>query len=311
MSQDIDYHPDLEQVLLDIAEDPKAKLLRIPTSGELVRAVRDEPVGLTAAGLTEAERHLLQVHREEVAYLLRQRCLIELYTQEDAADKWDRNLTVNRRLEFLEENEWRAQVDSTPPGFDDPPLREGHDLLTGCLTSPPAARIRVMHLARVSTRLTLVDQAVAHIAMDLMSSKRWRDAAEGYRDALRMNPMPLTSACCLEGLGVSLFCLDRLEEALEAFRLAVQICPDRSSALMNCLAVSVFLGDRESALDASRRLDELLPPDHISVADYVRVVRKGTYTGRSRMDGHRVRIARVLMEEIGDASRQVVLSRLP
>lgn len=65
-------HPEVEHLLAEIAADPNSSLLRIPRAKILPELFRPpDPIRQSAYFLTSAERHLLAVHREEVAHWLR------------------------------------------------------------------------------------------------------------------------------------------------------------------------------------------------------------------------------------------------
>ena len=64
--------PELREVLLDIARDPRSTLFRVTTT-DVQRSVTDEvpPVSARSAGWTSAARYLIRGFREKVALLLR------------------------------------------------------------------------------------------------------------------------------------------------------------------------------------------------------------------------------------------------
>ena len=65
-------HPEVEHLLAEIAADPNSSLLRIPRAKVLPELFRPpDPIRQSAHFMTSAERHLLAVHREEVAHWLR------------------------------------------------------------------------------------------------------------------------------------------------------------------------------------------------------------------------------------------------
>src|SRR5436189_4868215 len=81
MPESLAFDPELEELLREIAADPGSRLLRMPRSTR----PRDllaipEPVTRARAGLSVAERHLIEVHRDELAHLLRRACLIRFFS---------------------------------------------------------------------------------------------------------------------------------------------------------------------------------------------------------------------------------------
>ena len=90
------FSPDLEAILQEIARDPRAKMLQVPSSGALAYATRPPMVSVAAAGLTSAEVEVLRVHREELGHRLKERCLIEFFSRPDAAVRLHRSVFVVR-----------------------------------------------------------------------------------------------------------------------------------------------------------------------------------------------------------------------
>ena len=68
----LDLDPEVEALLQEIASDPRSKLLRVnrPASVSLFAETRPS-VGVATAGLTKAERHLVQTARADAGFLLR------------------------------------------------------------------------------------------------------------------------------------------------------------------------------------------------------------------------------------------------
>lgn len=68
----IQLRPEVEEIVREIAARPDSVLLRVPRGGVL-RAFHDDRCGAGTwdSSLSRAEKHLLGVHREEVAYALR------------------------------------------------------------------------------------------------------------------------------------------------------------------------------------------------------------------------------------------------
>src|SRR6187402_2481425 len=73
--------PEVEHILQEVARDPRSSLLRVERP-KIMRGLfeREPSVGVATAGLTSAERHLVQTRRAETAYALRVMCLHALQT---------------------------------------------------------------------------------------------------------------------------------------------------------------------------------------------------------------------------------------
>ncbi|MEW6074231.1 MAG: hypothetical protein AB1726_16760 [Planctomycetota bacterium] len=91
--------PALEEVLADIARDPRASLFHT-TPRQLALGLRGHIpcVSSRQAALTAAERHLLDVHREEVAWLLYKACQHRLLREGRGALAVHEHLGNNKRI---------------------------------------------------------------------------------------------------------------------------------------------------------------------------------------------------------------------
>lgn len=79
--------PELEDLLREIARDPRSNLLRFPRPPRPIDLARtSEAASRTTPGLTPAERHLLDVHRADTVQFL--------------LDRWLHEVTVRPRVGF-------------------------------------------------------------------------------------------------------------------------------------------------------------------------------------------------------------------
>lgn len=303
---DPDHNPEIEAILHDIARDPRARMLRVPSSGEIVRMTRGEPIGASAPSLTSAERHLLHVHRGELDALLRQRALIQLYSGPDADTRWHKSVTVDQQLEIPDGNDWerRARAGLEVP-IDDERSRMGADVLWRCITGSERVP-SITQIAMAALRLRNSDQARAHVAMDLLNERRWSDAIETYEALLSDRPLPLTSSYCLEGIGVALFCAGEPIGAWRAFRAAAMIHTERPIPVINWLLVSLTLGNRSSSLEAAHILDAQVSPQDPCLVWSARVTPEPDRGGVPAPSPAAREMARRLKDEVGDSSRKVI-----
>src|SRR5262245_29595941 len=96
--------PAIEELLRDIAQDPDACLLRVPRPKALSALARGESIEVSGmTGLTHAERELVRVHRDEIAYLLRTLCARLLIER----PKTGLRLLPSSRTTLLPAEEWQ------------------------------------------------------------------------------------------------------------------------------------------------------------------------------------------------------------
>lgn len=113
--------PELEELLQSIASDPRSSLLKVDRPA-IARGPFDQDLMVrpSATGLTAAERHLLRVHRSELAQWLRYLLFEMLYCREPNALCTD--LGKNQQVERRTEEESRSTVLELNNRLPDPPV---------------------------------------------------------------------------------------------------------------------------------------------------------------------------------------------
>jgi len=251
------FNPELESILQEIARDPKAKLLKVPSSGQLICATHDSRVSIAAPGLTSAEVELLEVHREELGELLRQGCLTELYAGPDAETRLHRSVDANRRLEIRDEASWLAETEQILKRcIADDKSQVAVDVLSRCVRNEARA-VTVAQLATAMTMATSSDQPYIYMAIDALESHRYSDARKLYANALSRGLSTLLESYCYEGLAVANWELGRPSEALDSIQMAVKVAGNRPMPLVNSIIIAARLGRFRMAENACKALDGL------------------------------------------------------
>ena len=237
--------PEFEELLREVASDPDSSLLRVPRP-KRVRSLFDRgaPVGNLEAGLSTAERHLLQVHRNELAWLLRQACLLKLVegprnrlyvTRYIAADREVRLIRPRRMRRLAERHQ--AESRHFPEGVD------ACALLDRCVEDPLGNEPDVGALAAASFRLQRTDDARIMAAMELAYGSGQRAALEILHDVLSTDPMPNTWPSVWSHVGVAYSGLLEFEKARIAFKRVCTIDDCSPIAWLSRLALDMQLGD--------------------------------------------------------------------
>jgi len=182
--------PRIEEVLRDIAADPRAKLFTCDVE-RLVRGLGHAKVqaSVSSAGLTSAERHLLTIGREEVARLLligfRERLEAEqdgsfLYTHERMeASEWQKRALAARKRGFDGQAE-RIDLARRAAAGDSMTTAE---LLEACVHNAGRDSVARADLLAASHRLADRPTTRIYLAIDLSQSERW-SAARGVLGAV-------------------------------------------------------------------------------------------------------------------------------
>jgi len=256
--------PELRGLLHEVASAPAAEVLR--GGGPPVLAGLDELCGGGRArtfDLSLAERELLRTYRDEIAWLLRQTWLREVYG--DPARRLSRSLRVDRELELPTGEAWRRRRDRA---LDDCPPRAGVedalDLLGRWMLGGPG-RPDTYRLVLASNRIAPSDAARIHLAHDLAHRGETASGLRLLRSVLALPLDALLASIAWENLGWVHAQRGELREAMVAYRESALAAEDRPVPLTHWLLGAAGLGDRRESLEAARRLDALVPGDHGAV----------------------------------------------
>lgn len=242
--------PQIQHVLEEIAAHPGARLFRLRSRKEGLFG--DAPASATSSLWTRAERHLLAVHRSEVARLLFDAATLRLLssrstgrhlclrlpngTGREAPDRGD--------LEARSRRERGCMVDGTSDAMA---------LVSRCFgksDSPTAVELTMAALRIAPTDATrlLLGTALHFEDGDL--------AGKDYvlSGVLAGWPSPMVRSCTWQNLGLTRVLQGRWPEALECFASA-SLAVDRAALpAANWLWVSVRLDRSEDGLEAARLL---------------------------------------------------------
>ena len=301
------YEPEVEELLRELAADPTSTLLRVPRKG-IVPTLFDKHtmVSPRAAGLSSAERHLLQVYREDVALLLREAYYLYLQQGEPfgPALVWD--VVQDRRFRLPTVEEWRRRAERAlerPQEGDGAP--EAHDVLALCVRESPVAMPSPVQLAVASLRLVPANQARIYVACDLQQSGMVEAGVRGFADILSQCSSSFHRSYCLQNMALAYEDMGDLDLASQLLAEASSIDESRSDPVMNWLFVSIQRMDTRSALDAARRIDRTLTPDHGALVDFVRLMLKSRMLGWWNPNkGVPAFISRIA-DRLGPASRSI------
>jgi len=301
------YEPEVEELLRELAVDPTSTLLRVPRKGVVPTLFdKNAMVSPRAAGLSSAERHLLQVYREEVALLLREAYYLYLQQGEPfgPALAWD--VIKDRRFRPPTIEEWQHKVERAlvrPLEGDGAP--EAHDVLALCVRESPVAMPSPVQLAVASLRLVPTNQARIYVACDLQQTGRAEAGLRGFGDVLSRCSSSFHRSYCLQNMALAYEDKGDLDLASQLLAEASSMDESRSDPLMNWLFMSIQRMDMRSALDAARRIDHSLTPSHAALVDFVRLMLESRTLARWKPNrGVQAFISRVA-DQLGPASRSI------
>ena len=265
------FNPDLEAILQEIARDPRAKMLKVPSSGALIYSNTQPQVGIAAPSLTAAEVEVLTVHREELAERLKERCLIEFFREPGAKLHLNSSIEVGRTLEVRDEDEWHRETKQLLEyKLEETRHQIAKDVLKKCVKGSEERSVSITELATAMMRIAPKEQGRLYVALDLLKKGRPSEAVALAQGALEENPSSQTASYAFEILADALWKLGHKGEALEASRDSIMAMETRIHSVLCCIDIAVRSGAEREAKEACRRLDDFDAPRDPAVIRFIR-----------------------------------------
>jgi hypothetical protein len=286
------FSPEVEEILRDIAQDESSVLFRVPREKvEMTLIERSGFVGETAPGLSAAEREILRVHREEVAYVLRLACWVQL-----TSSTWGRvtlhtrdgvgvPIEASSRVSISEQAE-RALLTTS----EDRTRIDESDCLAHVSRPFPGSWPSVAQLASASHRLVPTDQTRLYAGLDLVSRQQPTSARFVFHQVLSGTPEPTHRVAALDDIAVAFGAQGLQVRAHPYLKAASYHAPERMESHLNLLLSAIQLGADADALTASSQLERWVranDPDLESALTKVAQRRKAGHWSPTE-DSHRL-----------------------
>lgn len=274
MTQGTQDHPrfdsEAEVLLREVARDPHSWLLRVPRRRIEEVASEDSPVVSDfAARLTSSERELLEVHRCEVAHLLRQACRRRLAEASESKNLISIHYTATRVVQIPSADSLRFEVGTQSiTGNADSAVLGGITLLEQCVASKAGRVPTIAELASASLRLEPTDDGRLQLALDFLLRGRAHSAVDAFTSVLEGSASPWKRSLAAENRGLALEHLGCLEEAVADLDLAHLLAPERVTPPMYALVHSIRLVQPKALDRWVQVVDDLMRPDDAAVAWY-------------------------------------------
>lgn len=272
------YDPRLLALLDEAARDPDAQVLR-PYRPGAWRGIRGitEPLSPRTTGLTNVEREIVDVYREEASRLLFEYARHALRQLPGIRDYMQRSLTVEL---FAPDVPIAALHERTTDvlqrdalAVEKRPRKQVRHLLERC-ASGAFLEIRPEDLLLASLRLYPRDGARAWSALSLVEKKAWGSALKTLTDVLSGTPTDLMRSCVFDWIGLCYVETARMERALLAYQTACACTDVRATPFGSWFGVACNLLDEQEALKAARGFDDLVGPEHPVVEHLADTFRK-------------------------------------
>jgi hypothetical protein len=298
------FEPEIEGLLREIAADPRSTLLRVDRPA-VVRGLFDRglPIRAHATGLTSAERHLLQVHRAELAFMLRQACVSKLYAHPEAKFRLIRNVAPGVRVEAPPPSHWRRNLGhelriARADGIE----FEGIELLQSCVAADGFARASVAQLAAASIRLEPTDQARIYSAVALMFDGDDRTAVDVFHRVIDATSSRRMQACAWTEIGDAANRQGRFGNAIICYRTAARLDADWAPAPLSLMSVGTVIANVEAIGRAAMVVERLFEVNPSGWREYI-----GQLRAKRAAQGHER--AWVTREQVAQLERIVRTGR--
>jgi hypothetical protein len=281
--------PEIRGLLEEIVADPRSAIRLVPRRALRTWFDTDETVRASDVVHTSAERHLVEMHREELAALL---CEASWISYWKAPVLSYRPIGEDGRLyePTQREPEWRRRAGRVVAASD---RSAGIELLRQCLegVEPQLGWM----LAQASLGLVPNDKTRFDLALNAMW-KRPRTAMVLFnRLNMRARPASLR-ALTLQSLGSQACYLGLFNDAHEYYRAAGTLDAQSPYGWGCAFALSCFLGDEERAREEARELGATIMPEDPRVPELRQLLREWR---KSRNVSELTR-ARNVLGQIGD-----------
>ena len=297
--------PELEGILREVASDPRSRLLKVERTGSIGELINPNPITAAVAGLTVAERHLVDVYREELAWTLRELAVTSLFASEAAGLWLHRSISVGEQLHVREVPEIVGMTRALPSPEPDP-LIGVRGILEG-LVAQAAEGVRVdpSEAATASLRLVPADRAricAAHYLGQLGEHDAALRVLQGTVSGL---PSSVDASFAWENIGMIQSKSGLWKAAIASYMHASRLARARAEPILNWAFNAYLAGEWSEFDEIVARLDGLVAASDQCVKRFVSQLaaqRAGGYWSPPR---HWPRLRRSVEKQLCDTTRRI------
>lgn len=256
----IQLRPEIEELIREIAARPDSVLLRVPRGWERDVLSCDAPrVSSVGSGLRRAERHLIAVHREECAHVLRQAAWYRVATSSEGSDRIYLRHTATSSVAVPDP----ASVARDASRMLDRNLdlhadAEGLGMLERCVAPGYLQHASPEALCAAAHRLVPTCSGRMICGLAYLHAGRADAALLAFRESVQLAPSASAAALAWTNLGEAAEAKDRWLWAWSACESAIRADPSLVAPNIGSLWFSVRLGSTSKAGAAAARLEDLI-----------------------------------------------------
>ncbi len=307
-SKNLVFAPELEALLRVMASDPRSSLLRVRRPARVKDFLgRGSAIRESRTGLRAAERELLRVHREELAQLLREACVMLFYAVRERRGFLHHSRTVGEAIRVASPREWSARGESALERVAvDGLALAGLDLIRACLGNPARSGLPIVQLARAAQVLVPSGLHECYIGLDLVLGGRPATGTRVLQDLLASGPRRIVASHTSENLGLACGLAGDDRTALLHYRHAAEIAGDRPAPVMAWLVCAVTTVQEKQARRAATILEDLVAKDHPALEEFLGLKKNHRARGLLVPDGRARRLAARIRDRVGPASERII-----
>lgn len=248
--------PVFEGLLREVASDPDSRLLRAPRSRDVPRWLSlDAPASANDMELGRAERELVRVGREELAWLFRQAALRELIDGESTRDEVIRGRVVDAKNQPIGREEIASRVVHVAP--DATVDNQSLLAITRWIGKVNFVYPTAAALAAASMRIVPTGQARAIAGLDYVLHRNLASAESWLHASLLADGPGERALSTWNNLSFTYLLLGKLDRARAASLRAARIQPENLIARTGLL-VTALLMEQEELIKTAARSFEIL-----------------------------------------------------
>jgi tetratricopeptide (TPR) repeat protein len=295
-------------LLQEIAADQNSALLRVGKPSVLRNFFDRQPaVSSFSSRLTLAERHILSVHRAELALRLRELCLLKLRTAETFGPWIDKAVCDDRNLRMAERRAWKARSEGTVALLaSDENTDEGQRLLERCLRTDPDVGVSISQVALASLRVEARESARVYVGLDMLFRGQLESGLGMFHSILSGKPSPHVASSTWQNVSLAHSLAGNHGHALRALKRAVAIYGDRDELLLNWMHTAILHGEEREVIAAAARIDDLMCEEDPTLALFVGQLSAQRALGYWRPNKNTLRVSTSVEDSIGSASRRLL-----
>lgn len=256
----IQLRPEIEELIREIAARPDSVLLRVPR-GRWRAALRDDATSVSSldSGFHRAERHLLAVHREECAHVLRQAAWHRVATSHEGSDRIYLKHTATYSVSVPSESSLARDASRVlEMSLDLKADTDGLGMVERCVSPGYLAGARPEALCAAAHRLVPSCSGRMICGLSYLHGGRSDAALLVFRELVRLAPTASAEALAWTNLGEAAEAKDRWLWAWSACERAIRADPSLVAPHVGALWFSVRLGSTPRATAAAARLGDLV-----------------------------------------------------